>query len=261
MARFFGKVLTMMSRLITDEGGWGHLDFEVGQGPLRVHLSGSQEARWLGPADQPVCHFYRGIVAGYAGTLSGEDVHVEEIACHATGAARCTFLVGRCGPTVIFSGNPLSASISGTMLTRSGESVRSKYVDCLSIFRSCHQNQEEVSGMRLSWKGTIALLAVGLAMTIGGTACAVVDYCEAQTDCYGGNIKDERACRAYIRGERNAATKYGCRTEFNKMLKCEADNAVCDQGDYYTPNSECDDEYEDYSDCIDGASGYDDDGW
>jgi hypothetical protein len=95
LARFFGKVLAMMSRLITDEGGWGHLDFEAGQGPLRVHLSGSQEARWLGLAAAPVCHLYRGIVAGYAGTLSREDVHVREEACAATGAPRCTFIVDR----------------------------------------------------------------------------------------------------------------------------------------------------------------------
>jgi len=95
MARFFEKVLNMMSRLITDEGGWGHLEFEVGRAPLRVHLSNSQEARWLGPADKPVCHFYRGIVAGYASTLSGETVHVTEVACRATGAPRCTFTVER----------------------------------------------------------------------------------------------------------------------------------------------------------------------
>ena len=95
MARFFEKVLNMMSRLITDEGGWGHLAFEVGASPLRVHLSHSQEARWLGPSATPVCHFYRGIVAGYAGTLSGENVHVREVACQATGAPRCTFIVER----------------------------------------------------------------------------------------------------------------------------------------------------------------------
>ena len=56
MARFFQKTLETMSRLITDEGGWGHLDFDFGAEPYRVLLSHSQEARWLGPSAQPVCN-------------------------------------------------------------------------------------------------------------------------------------------------------------------------------------------------------------
>jgi len=98
LARFFGQVMSMMSRLITDEGGWGHLDFELEREPLRVHLTNSQEARWLGPAARPVCHFYTGIVAGYASTISGETVHAREVACAATGAPRCTFELERAGP-------------------------------------------------------------------------------------------------------------------------------------------------------------------
>lgn len=95
MARFFEKVLGMMSRLITDEGGWGHLEFDVTSSPFRVYLYNSQEARWLSPSTRPVCHFYRGIVAGYASTLTGEDVHVEETACMASGASHCIFTVER----------------------------------------------------------------------------------------------------------------------------------------------------------------------
>ena len=64
----------MMSRLITDEGGWGRLEFDFSRFPLRVTLHNSQEARWLGPASEPVCHFYAGIVAGYASTISGETL-------------------------------------------------------------------------------------------------------------------------------------------------------------------------------------------
>lgn len=111
--------------------------------------------------------------------------------------------------------------------------------------------------MQVSWKGAVALFAVGLAMTVGMSACAIPDYCEESVSCAGGNIKDERACRASMRGARNAAAKYGCRKEFMDMLKCEVDNSICEQGDYYTPNDECAGEYRDYSDCIDDASGYD----
>ncbi len=95
MAEFFNKTMNMVSRLITDEGGWGHLDFDFSTMPLKAILTNSQEARWLSGSDRPVCHFYAGIVAGYAGTISGEKVHVEEVACKAMGAPRCVFHVHR----------------------------------------------------------------------------------------------------------------------------------------------------------------------
>lgn len=91
IARFFQKTMNMMSRLITDEGGWGHLEFDFSADPMRVMLFNSQEARWLGPADKPVCHFYAGIVAGYAGTISGRTIKVREVECRAVGADKCVF--------------------------------------------------------------------------------------------------------------------------------------------------------------------------
>ncbi|MBN1771805.1 MAG: 4-vinyl reductase [Deltaproteobacteria bacterium] len=94
-ARFFVRTLRMMSRLITDEGGWGHLEFDVSSLPLRVTLSNSQEARWLGPSSGPVCRFYAGIVAGYAGTLAGEPMRAREVACRAAGHPACVFEVER----------------------------------------------------------------------------------------------------------------------------------------------------------------------
>ncbi len=91
MARFFEKTMDMMSRLITDEGGWGHLKFDFAAQPMRVSLFNSQEAAWLRPADKPVCHFYAGIVAGYAGTISGRSITVREVDCRAMGAEHCIF--------------------------------------------------------------------------------------------------------------------------------------------------------------------------
>ena len=95
MGRFFQNVMNMMSRLITDEGGWGHLDFDFSSLPLRVILSNSQEARWLGKSDRPVCHFYAGIVAGYASAITGEPFESREAACQATGAPHCIFELHR----------------------------------------------------------------------------------------------------------------------------------------------------------------------
>ena len=95
LARFFGKVMDSVSRLITDEGGWGHLDFEVESSPMRVYLSHSQEAAWLGPSEKPVCHLYAGIVAGYTSAISGEELKAREVECSAAGAPRCVFEVER----------------------------------------------------------------------------------------------------------------------------------------------------------------------
>jgi uncharacterized protein len=91
MMRFFQCVMKMMSRIITDEGGWGHLDFDFSSKPLKVILTNSQEAKWLGPSDHPVCHFYAGIVAGYASTISGRPFDSKEVACKAKGDPHCVF--------------------------------------------------------------------------------------------------------------------------------------------------------------------------
>jgi len=95
MGRFFQNVMNMMSRLITDEGGWGHLEFDLSTMPLKVILSNSQEARWLGKSDKTVCHFYAGIVAGYASAITGEPFKSREVACKATGANKCVFELSR----------------------------------------------------------------------------------------------------------------------------------------------------------------------
>jgi len=95
LARFFVKVMGAVSRLITDEGGWGHLEFEVESQPLRVVLTNSQEAAWLGPSQDPVCHLYAGIVAGYASAISGEELRAREVECKAAGATRCVFEIER----------------------------------------------------------------------------------------------------------------------------------------------------------------------
>jgi predicted hydrocarbon binding protein len=95
MRRFVEKTMGMMSRLITDEGGWGHLEFDLSSLPLRVMLYNSQEAKWLGDSNKPVCHFYSGIVAGYASTISGEELYAKEVSCKAMGHPHCVFEVYR----------------------------------------------------------------------------------------------------------------------------------------------------------------------
>lgn len=95
LARFMEVTMNMVSKLITDEGGWGHLDFQFSSKPMRVTLTNSQEANWFRGSKEPVCHFYAGIIAGYTGQVSGEKLQVKEISCAATGAEKCTFEVHR----------------------------------------------------------------------------------------------------------------------------------------------------------------------
>lgn len=95
LARFMEVTMNMVSKLITDEGGWGHLDFQFSSKPMRVTLTNSQEAHWFRGSQKPVCHFYAGIIAGYTGQVSGEKLLVKEISCAATGAEKCTFEVYR----------------------------------------------------------------------------------------------------------------------------------------------------------------------
>lgn len=95
LARFMEVTMNMVSKLITDEGGWGHLDFQFSSKPMRVTLTNSQEANWFHGSKTPVCHFYAGIIAGYTGQISGETLQVKETSCAAMGAEKCTFEVHR----------------------------------------------------------------------------------------------------------------------------------------------------------------------
>lgn len=95
LERFFLKIMDTVSRLITDEGGWGHLDFDIARSPMRVTLSNSQEAEWLGPSEEPVCHLYAGIVSGYTSAITGEELQAREVRCRAMGAPNCVFEVDR----------------------------------------------------------------------------------------------------------------------------------------------------------------------
>ena len=108
--------------------------------------------------------------------------------------------------------------------------------------------------MKVSLRGMIALFAVGMMLSMGITGCAIREYCKDSTDCEGGNVKDERACRAQMKGQRAAAAKYGCRKEFNEAIACEADSGECVGGSYQT--ADCSSESQALWDCIADESGY-----
>ena len=59
--------------------------------PIRVVHGNSQEARWAGPSEEPACHLSRGVVAGYASGILGQELHAREVECKAAGAERCVY--------------------------------------------------------------------------------------------------------------------------------------------------------------------------
>ena len=95
MARFFNHIERMVTRIILNEGGWGHIDFDFKTKPISVKLYNSQEARYLGPSEKPVCQFFTGFIAGHASSLFGETVEAREIGCSACGEPCCTFEIDR----------------------------------------------------------------------------------------------------------------------------------------------------------------------
>ncbi len=96
MARFLDHVENMVARLILNEGGWGRIaEFDYRSRPIRVTLLYSQEAAWLPPSDQPVCHIFAGLVAGHVSAVSGERLEAREVACVAAGAEACVFEIDR----------------------------------------------------------------------------------------------------------------------------------------------------------------------
>jgi uncharacterized protein len=94
-ARFFLRIEEMVTRIILNEGGWGRVEFELASRPIRVRLYNSQEARYLGPSDAPVCQFFTGFIAGHASSILGETVEAREVECAAAGAPCCVFEIDR----------------------------------------------------------------------------------------------------------------------------------------------------------------------
>jgi predicted hydrocarbon binding protein len=92
--RFFELAMKMVCRLIINEGGWGAVEsLDLGSDPMRVVLGNSNEARWAGPSDAPVCYVSAGVIAGYASRLFNADLDAREVQCAAMGHPRCVFHV------------------------------------------------------------------------------------------------------------------------------------------------------------------------
>jgi predicted hydrocarbon binding protein len=92
MERFFQAVMKMVCRIIINEGGWGSVEkIDLRSNPMQLVLANSNEARWVGPSESPVCFICAGVVAGYASGIFRRDVDAKEVECAAMGSSHCTF--------------------------------------------------------------------------------------------------------------------------------------------------------------------------
>lgn len=74
--------------------GWGHfelVELNPEAGRLVVQVRDSPFAEAYGPADQGVCHFIRGVLAGLGAGIFDAEVEAVETHCTAQGDSSCQF--------------------------------------------------------------------------------------------------------------------------------------------------------------------------
>jgi predicted hydrocarbon binding protein len=79
------------------EGGWGAVTLDLSRLPRHVivaELQNSAVAAALEGTDQPVCHYYAGLLAGGASYFRRAELHAVEIECRAMGHPSCRFIIG-----------------------------------------------------------------------------------------------------------------------------------------------------------------------
>lgn len=74
--------------------GWGALEFEQSH-PGLASLSSANWVEAAGRrANHPACHLTTGLLASLVTRVAGADLAILEAECRATGAERCSFLIG-----------------------------------------------------------------------------------------------------------------------------------------------------------------------
>lgn len=72
--------------------------------------------------------------------------------------------------------------------------------------------------------------------------------CEAAAECNRANDLDVEACVSNFETEAEVASIYGCEEEWDLLVICIEDEGSCEDDEYRADR--CDDEAEDYGDCV-----------
>lgn len=100
LLRLVTKGLDLTNRFIHDEGGYGRIEVDLAEEPIRATIDNSLSARLAGHSDKPVCAASCGMIEGALGYLLGREFHAREVECAAMGAPRCVFEVWEVGDRV-----------------------------------------------------------------------------------------------------------------------------------------------------------------
>lgn len=90
-----GKGVGLMNRFIHDEGGYGHIELDLAEDPIRVTITNSLPVRLVENPDRPMCSSSCGMMEGAMEYMYGEPFRAEEVECAALGAPRCVFELTR----------------------------------------------------------------------------------------------------------------------------------------------------------------------
>jgi hypothetical protein len=91
---------------------------------------------------------------------------------------------------------------------------------------------------------TVALAA------LPGCGGATGEYCDLYCDCERCNDEEAELCGADIDYAAEVADIKGCSDDFDLYLECANESADCDDNDF-TIGNDCENEAEDYFNCID----------
>lgn len=97
----------------------------------------------------------------------------------------------------------------------------------------------------------------GLALMIAAatSGCSTYgSYCEAAMDCMGGNDADIEACEINQDEAEEIASIRDCSAEFDALFACVEEESSCEEiatVEVYTYGNDCENEEEDYNDCMD----------
>jgi hypothetical protein len=89
-----------------------------------------------------------------------------------------------------------------------------------------------------------------IACTLG--ACAPYSsMCAAEMDCRDGNDADVEACIIGLEAEEERADLHGCIDFYDDYVFCVSEEAHCENSDVWTTDGDCNNEWDNYRDCVD----------
>jgi hypothetical protein len=81
-----------------------------------------------------------------------------------------------------------------------------------------------------------------------------VEYCDVKCECELCSDRKYDDCVISTDGDIDRAEAYECGEEHDALVQCAIDKADCDHNDFRVEGDDCDDESEDYQECVNDAT-------